>query len=191
MAPVISFAEKRAEKGTRVIISTTPALSGEKLQVPKPRNTNRIQKLFYGVGKFVLTIPESTHLKRGSLEEVRQRQAERDAVIEGQPAYKIRRWGAVTLALGLATAAAGGYIGSQVKDFPVQIGDPTCEFSTDTTIVTRKPGESNQALAVIYTQGVNWNQGNVAAETQINAINPQLTGWVGEKVALPKAYICE
>jgi hypothetical protein len=198
VAPVIPLADKKAEKEVQVRITSRPALSSETWTPPKPDERKRLQKViqgvFYSVGKFVLMAPEVMIGGRGTTEEARRRRENLSAEIDARPSYKVRRWGAATLAFGLATATAVGIYSQQAESPDLPVGEPTCEFVHDPAnpkIVVRGVSKSNQALAVEKTKGVNWNQGNIAAEEWIKAHNPPLNGWPGEEVVIPEAYICE
>lgn len=171
----------------RIQITSTPALSPESMNLHpnEPNHQNRPQRWLYNIGKRVLMIgTPDNHL-------VAQ---ERSQEIARNP-YKVRRIG---LGIGAAVLTAGlsisGMTAAKVNTIINQTpeaAESTCTFSPDTTVVSRGLSETNRALAVIHTRGVDWNQGDVEADKWIDTHNTGLKDWPGEQVTIPVSYDCK
>lgn len=109
--------------------------------------------------------------------------------------YRVRRVGlgvgAAVLTVGLSISGMAGAKVNTMLNQTSEATEPACSLSPNTTVVTRGLGQPNQALAVIHTKGVDWNQGDVEARAWIDTHNQGLNDWPGEQVTIPVSYDCK
>lgn len=137
------------------------------------------QRFFYGVGSFI--------------EHTLGKPPKSDDEIAAMEPEDVRHTGRVTTAIAALSLAAAAVIVPRLipdEELPfVPKPEKVCEFS-GTTVVTRKPGQSDPQLGVIYVKGVNYSHGTDEMSQWVPAHNQGLQGWPGEQVTIPAAYDC-